>query len=460
MRPAFLDAMSWAMAEVYGSVTDQILINLAKYFPYIKDGPEALDLFQYQARMLAQLGQVTRETADIIVRNLGGADAALRESLEAAITDALKPEEPKLRKAAEKGLLFGAGLIPPEVAPNQMQAFRSFYRQAADKLNLVNTAMLESTEAAYRATVADITAKISRTQSILNVAAGETVTGVSSWNEAVSGAVRKMVDNGLTGFVDHAGRQWSPEAYVAMDVRSTMFNVARDAVAERAQEYGADLYQVSSHNGARPLCYPWQGKVISRTDWSGEVEDLDGNKVTVYPQSQTSYGQAAGLFGINCRHYPMTFIPGFSTLKGEPQDPKENEKTYAESQEQRRLERELRREKRDLAVLKAQGADEESLKRQRDRVSAANGKLTEFCDETGRARRKNREYTPVNASFPPADSYDPADFPHEQQRLITEWFQNGGSGDDPPRTPGNIHLGPNNIPPPGLAQIPITRGTK
>ena len=460
MRPAFLDAMSWAMAEVYGSVTDQILINLAKYFPYIKDSLEALDLFQYQARMLAQLGQVTRETADIIVRNLGGADAALRESLEAAIMDALKPEEPKLRKAAEKGLLFGAGLIPPEVTPNQMQAFRSFYRQAADKLNLVNTAMLESTEAAYRATVADITAKIARTQSILNVAAGETVTGVSSWNEAVSGAVKKMVDNGLTGFVDHAGRQWSPEAYVAMDVRSTMFNVARDAVAERAQEYGADLYQVSSHDGARPLCYPWQGKVISRTDWSGEVEDLDGNKVHVYAQSETSYGQAAGLFGINCRHYPMTFIPGFSTLKGEPQDPKENEKTYAESQEQRRLERELRREKRDLAVLKAQGADEEALRRQRDRVSAANGKLNEYCDETGRARRKNREYTPVNAKFPPKDSYDPADFPHEQQRLISEWFKNGGSGDDPPPSPASIHLGPNNIPPPGLAQIPITRGTK
>jgi hypothetical protein len=426
MRPAFLDAMSWAMAEVYGSVTDQILINLAKYFPYIKDSAEALDLFQYQARMLAQLGQVTRETADIIVQNLGGADAALRESLEAAIMDALKPEEPKLRKAAEKGLLFGAGLIPPEVSPNQMQAFRSFYRQAADKLNLVNTAMLESTEAAYRATVADITAKISRTQSILNVAAGETVTGVSSWNEAVGGAVKKMVDNGLTGFVDHAGRQWSPEAYVAMDVRSTMFNVARDAVAERAQEYGADLYQVSSHNGARPLCYPWQGKVISRTDWSGEVEDLDGNKVHVHAQSETTYGQAAGLFGVNCRHYPMTFIPGFSTLKGEPQDPKENAKTYAESQEQRRLERELRREKRDLAVLKTQGADEEALRRQRDRVSAANGKLSEFCDETGRARRKNREYTPVNASFPPADSCDPADFPREQQRMITEWFQNSG----------------------------------
>jgi hypothetical protein len=34
MRPALIDQMSWEMAEVYGAVTDQILINLAHYFPY------------------------------------------------------------------------------------------------------------------------------------------------------------------------------------------------------------------------------------------------------------------------------------------------------------------------------------------------------------------------------------------------------------------------------------------
>ena len=55
----------------------------------------------------------------------------------------------------------------------------------------------------------------------------------------------------------------------------------------------------------------------------------------------------------------MNFIPGFSTLKGEPQDPEENEQAYAESQQQRALERKLREERRDLTVLKAQGAPEE-----------------------------------------------------------------------------------------------------
>lgn len=427
MRPSFLDNMSWAMAEVYGAVTDRILINLATYFPYSDNAPRDIkDMFAYQARMLAQLGQVNRETADIIAGSLDGEFAALRQALEAAILDALKNEEPKLRKAAEKGLLQGGGLLPPEVQPNQLQAFAAYYQQSADKLNLVNTVMLESTQAAYTAAVTDVAARIGRTQSILNVGAGEVITGVSSWNTAMHDAVKKMVENGLTGFVDHAGHRWSPEAYVAMDIRTTMFNTSRAAVWERANSYGADLYQVSSHNGARPLCYPWQGKVISRSGWTGEVEDLDGNRVQVHSQSEIeSFNYGGGLFGVNCRHYPMTFIPGFSTLKGQPQGPEENAEAYALSQQQRGLERRLRYEKRDLAVMQAQGAPVDALRAQRERVNGASNALQDFCDENGLPRRRSREYTPVNAKFPPGDSYDPTQFPTEQRDRMQAFFGGG-----------------------------------
>lgn len=399
MRPSFLDNMSWAMAEVYGAVTDRILINLAKYFPYIKLGGEPLELFEYQVKMLAQVGQVNAETRDIILKSLDGADEALRASLEAAILDAVEKEEPQLKRAAEIGLL--GGNIPPEVTPNQMQAFKMYYQQSADKLNLVNTVMLESTQAAYTATVSDVVNRIQRTQSIMNVAAGEVVTGVTSWNTAMHDAVQKMVQNGLTGFIDHGGHRWSPEAYVAMDIRTTMFNTARAAIDERAKEYGADMYQVSSHNGARPLCYPWQGKVISRSGWRGTVEDLDGNKITVHSEDEIeSFRYGGGLFGVNCRHYPMTFIPGFSTIKGEPQDEEENTLEYEQSQQQRELERKLRYERRDLATLKAQGADAEAIRKQQEKVNRANDDLDDFCDRTGRKRRKSREYTPINATFP------------------------------------------------------------
>lgn len=401
MSPAFLDSMSWAMAEVYGACTDKILVNLAKYFPYAKDSDEVMGSFVYQARMLGQMGQVNRETVDIIMESMGGADAALRNALDSAIMDALKYEEPKLRKAAAQGLLRGGGMLPPEVAPNMMQAFQMYYKQSADKLNLVNTVMLDSTQKAYAATVSDVVSKISNTQSYLNVATGEVVSGVSTWNQAMHSAVSKMVENGLTGFIDHGGHHWTPEAYAAMDIRTTMFNTARAAVWERNEQYGNDLYQVSSHNGARPLCYPWQGKVISSSGRTGTTVDLDGNEVTIHSEDEIeSFRYGGGLFGVNCKHYPMVFIPGISTIKGEPQDLEENEKAYALSQEQRALERKLRKERLDLSVMKAQGAPEEAIKKQSLRVHSASMDIDTFCDENGLPRRRNREYTPVNATWP------------------------------------------------------------
>ena len=400
MNPKFIDDMSWRMGEVYGAVVDRILINLARHFPYIAEGMTPGGSWEYQVRKLAELGQVTRETEAIILSMLKDADGVLAELLEETILDSLKGVEKPLKKAAEKGLLLGAGFLPPEVSPGQMQAFLAFYRQSADKLNLVNTVMLESTQAAYADTVSYIGAKISVTQGILNTGTGEVVSGVSSLNKAVRDGVQRMVDNGLTGFIDHGGHHWSPEAYVTMDIRTTMANTARAAVWERMESYGDDLYQVSWHDGARPLCYDWQGKVISRDDLSREVEDEEGNKVHVYAQSETTYGQAAGLFGINCKHYPIPFVPGFSRIRQPEQDKETNDREYQESQEQRRLERQYRYEKRDLAVLKAQGASDEEIKAQRLRVKNARTNLDDFCEETGRARRTNRERTPIKAEWP------------------------------------------------------------
>ena len=401
MNPAVLDDMSWAMAEVYASVTDRILINLARHFPYVREGARLPGSFEYQARMLAQAGQVNRETVQIIMDVLGEADEALRGVLERSILEGLRSEEPKLRRAAERGLLQTPAR--PEMTANMTQAFQSYYRQSADRLNLVNTVMLESTQAAYTGAVSDAAAQmlIAETQRTLNVAAGEVITGVSSYNAAMRTAVDRMVNNGLTGFVDHAGRHWSPEAYVAMDIRTTTANTARQAVFDRNQEYGNDLYQVSSHQGARPLCFPWQGKIISTTGRRGYTEDLDGNRIPVHSEDEIeSFRYGGGLFGVNCGHYPMVFIPGFSTLKGEPQDEEANAKTYAESQEQRRLERKLREEKRDLEVMKAQGAPEEQIRAQKQRVRDASADIDDFCEQTGRARHRDREGAPVRATWP------------------------------------------------------------
>lgn len=397
MLPRMFEEMGWRMGEVYGAVTDRILINLARHFQYIKDGAIPGGAWDYQIRKLAEVGQVRDETIRILYESLAGEDQALQELLTECIARSIEKNEPTLQAAADRGLLTGN---PVEMQPNQTQAFRAYYEQSADKLNLVNTVMLESTEAVYTGTVADIVARMQRTQGILNTGAGAVITGVESMNSAIREGVRQMVENGITGFIDHGGHHWSPEAYVEMDIRTTMANTARAATTEQMQDFGCDLFCVSWHDGARPLCYPWQGKVISESGWRGEVEDLDGNTVTVYALEDTSYGEPAGLFGINCGHFKIPFIPGYSIARQPEQDEEANEREYQESQQQRALERQLRYEKRDLAVLKAQGADEEQIRAQRGRVSDARDKLDAFCDETGRARRRSRETTPINATWP------------------------------------------------------------
>lgn len=420
MNPRMIEDMGNSMGEVYEAVTNQILINLAKHFQYIKDGTEPAGAWQYQVKKLAEMGQVTKETEQIILSMLGEADEALQGVLEAAIRDGLKDVEPALKQAAERGLLGVQGPVA-ELAPNQMQAFQAYYRQSADKLNLVNTTMLRSTQQAYQSTVADIANRLSETQKILNVATGEVVTGVTAYNTAVRGAVKKMVDNGLTGFVDKSGRHWSPEAYVSMDVRTTAAQASRRAVYDRMSNYSDfDLYQVSYHDGARPLCYPWQGKVISRDNWSRDVTDGDGNTVHVYAQSDTSFGEPAGLFGINCGHYPIPFIPGFSAIRPPKQDAEENAKEYEESQKQRELERKLRNEKRDLAVLKAQGADQAEIDAQKAKVNKARDNLDDFCTETGRARRKSREYVPIKPEWPDTGNVAPQATPTAAPEPVRE----------------------------------------
>ena len=396
MDARYLEELSWRFSEVYEAVVDRILINLARHFHYLKPN-EITGSWEYQVKMLSQMGQVNKETEQIILSMLGDADGALKSLLEESIVNGLKDAEPELRKAAKKGLLNGG---VSSIHPSQMQAFTAYYNQSADKLNLVNTVMLESTEWAYQSTVADIVTRMNTTQGVLNVATGEVVTGVSSYNQAIKDAVQKMVENGITGYIDHGGHRWSPEAYVAMDVRSTMANTARAAVFERCEQYGDDLYQVSWHNAARPLCFDWQCKVISRTDTPRDVEDDEGNTVHVYAQSETTYGEPAGLFGINCGHYPIPFIPGFSRIRQPRQTAEENAEAYQNTQKQRYLERRLRDEKRDLEVLKAQGASEEELKIQRQKIRKASENIDEFCEETGLPRRRNRETAPVMATWP------------------------------------------------------------
>lgn len=158
----------------------------------------------------------------------------------------------------------------------------------------------------------------------------------------------------------------------------------------RQEDYGVEIFRVSRHSGARPLCYPYQGRYFSWNNTSGTFTDGEGKRHRYSSLSSTSYGKPAGLFGINCGHHPITVIPGVSIPRDRTEQDKEaNDKAYAESQEQRRLEREIRYAKQKAAMLDAAG-DKEGFAKEAVKVRQKQADYNAFCKQTGRTKRLDR----------------------------------------------------------------------
>ena len=96
------------------------------------------------------------------------------------------------------------------------------------------------------------------------------------------------------------------------------------------------------------------------------------------------------MFGISCGHHPITIIPGVSIPRDPPEENKEeNDRIYRESQEQRRLEREIRYTKQKAAMLDAAG-DKEGFAKEAAKIKEKQANYNAFCKETGRTKRLDR----------------------------------------------------------------------
>lgn len=389
LTPQEILELSEPIEEIYNEIVDKLLINIAKRFEVGQ--MEGVASANWEIRKLAQLGQLSRENLEIIQKYSGRLGTLAREALETAVLRALKDEEPKLRKAAEKAILKPPLFSSPLMSTNIRQSLVAYYNQAAVKLNMVNTTMLQSSLDVYRKMVGSAAAagRLSKAQQILNTATGEAVTAVTTPQAAARSAIIQLEKIGLKGFYDRSGRGWSPEAYVTMDIRTTLHNASIQAVFDRNKDYGNNLFYVSTHDGARPLCYPWQAKVLSTDGTSGTTTDLNDEPVPYVGLDQTSYGEPAGLFGINCGHYPITFIPGLTMIRGEPQPKAENDRVYRESQEQRAIERRIRAAKRravEAATVRIPELFEDAAKE----LERAEAQMDAFIENTGRTPRPNR----------------------------------------------------------------------
>lgn len=385
--------LSGEIEDIYGTAVDKILKNISNHM--WRDAPSTQ---MWEVNRLAEMDEMTAETAAIIRRETSRAPAKVRASVEKAIAYSMDGVEPKLAKAAKDGFLT-APMTDVLSSQRMKDLVTSLVKQATSKLNLTNTTMLESGVGAYKSAVTKTVEIVSsKTENALKTALNDAVAsermGIETRRQAISDVLKEVADNGIAGMVDSAGREWTPEAYVNMNIRSTIQRSATESVFERMADYGDNIIQCSTHANCRPEHYPYQGKYFSTDGTTGTFEDANGVEHEYEPIENTDdWDGPTSLFtGINCQHEPLPVTPGISTPAYVPEEAEqtkaENDKGYALRQEQRSLERDIRAAKREQ-IVQQPGTD--AYKAAGAKVREAQANIRAFTAENDLQRNRGRE---------------------------------------------------------------------
>ena len=366
----FIDEISWEIVELYMKCESNLLNLIIKK---AKSGADLTgDSLEWDLHKLNNLGGLTKGAIKIIGATSKRANKALNRVLLEVAKKALNQDG-----------------IEGEPSKGVFSVVQALQAQAKSRLNLVNTTMLAGVQDQYGKLVNILTNERNKG---LNEGAMYLVTGQKTFQQSVAHAIKTMADEGITAYQDAIGRNWTPEGYVSMDMRTTSANVAREAVQAEANDFGLHVYQVSSHAGARPKCAVNQGKFFSDNGTRGEIEDAYGEKHEFVPQEEAQYwGDLDGLFGINCGHDRIYVSTGFYNRR-EPLTAEELEadrKVYEISQQQRAIERDIRKYKRETENLKDAGYTEFAKVSQAN-VTRARSEYKTFCEENGRTERWDR----------------------------------------------------------------------
>ena len=368
---------------LYQDLEEILMKNIVRH---IRNYDQPIPTDEWLMQKLAEIGKLNKENIRLISEMAGISNTAAQRMLEEMAEQVTNELEPGFQYLSRQGIIDEA--VKATKSRNVLQVMKTLRKQAKDTLNLCNTTMLYKARDAYKALVTDIARAAGEMETkqsfldLLNTEATASVMGAESRTQALRRCIQRFNEKGIPAFVDTAGREWTPEAYVNMAMRTTSGNVAHEIQMARCEDYGVDLIEVDSHAGARPKCARDQGKIFDRA-----------NKSNKYPHWNTSsYGEPDGILGINCRHHIYPYIEGVSVRRHFPTDYMDaNDKLYQETQKQRALERSVRKQKRECMLYDELG-DKEAFEAAAIKLKEKEKRLKQYVDKNDKLhRRTDRE---------------------------------------------------------------------
>ena len=222
------------------------------------------------------------------------------------------------------------------------------------------------------------------------------MSGTFSQEQVFNDTVRNLAQSGIKT-VTYGNRAENLDVAVSRALRTGAHQIAGEIQNNNIKEMGENLVYVQEHAGARNTGVgvanheEWQGKVYyikPGTDYSEEAKRVGQQNIedlwecTGYSVDNMHINDPAGLFGYNCRHLYNVWFEGVSSLPAkQPIKPPVvwNGKVldfYAQTQEARKQERNIRALKRERDALERTGQDTTEIKK---KLSEAGRKYKQFC---------------------------------------------------------------------------------
>lgn len=355
-QPKILDALPEEIAELFRGLEDTLLADICSR---LKTG-------------------TVGETTVLDIKALRSHGIALKE-IEKAISETSGISEKKLKKLLEEvveknqqyynEVITLADVTKPETLVNAAD-IDAIKRQTLKEMRNITRTM---------AFVVDAGRTILKPQKALtwalDAALLQVQSGAVSYNTAIANATKQLADSGLR-MVDYESGRSDQVDVAARRAVMTGVNQINQKYAEQSTEYlETDLVETSAHIGARNIGNVpenhemWQGKWYR---WSEKPQTSAGE----YPDfiETTGYGTGAGLGGWNCRHTFYPVVEGVSeatysqsdldAMKGENRKFKfegQEYDGYTATQEQRSIERTIRKLKREETAYNAAGLHDKEL---------------------------------------------------------------------------------------------------
>lgn len=228
--------------------------------------------------------------------------------------------------------------------------------------------------------------------------------GAISYNQAIKSAVQQLA-GGLKVVNYGSGHVDNIDVAVRRAVMTGVNQICDQYTNQSAEYLDTRYFEVSAHSGARdkPGASPWS----SHKDWQGKVyyqsESGEPDPLGLYDDlvKTTGYGYVDGLTGANCRHHKYPFVPGVSertytdkqlehiddglgcTFDGKTYT------AYEATQMQRRIERQIRAQKKLRNAYKEAGLSEDATAAN-IKLRRLNAEYSRFCKAAGLPEQPER----------------------------------------------------------------------